>query len=120
MKTTILLTIVLFIFLTGCSSNSFNVETINTAPRNNPNDYWRALSVRVLKDAKIPGKNVRKVDYEYHAGVLIDGVVDSEKLLRERGADAVIISEVVKNDGDYKSLIYTDDFDGLKMWLAEN
>lgn len=116
----IIFLILFSVLLMACSNNSLETMSVNTAPKNLKSDYWRVISVSVLGDVKIPGTKDRKVDHEYQVGVKIDGLLNSSKLLRQRPSDAVIESEVEKSDGDYKTLIFTDDFDGLKKWLAEN
>lgn len=119
MKSIIFLSAIFSLFLAGCSGD-FHVVTLDTAPKNHPSDYWSSLAKSVLRDTKIPGTNTRKVDHSYKAGVMVNKIIDSESFLDERGADALIISQIIKEDNFFTSLIYTDDFEGLKKWLEEN
>jgi len=104
------------ISLSGC----LEVKVIKCAPRNYGSEFWQNTSIRVLKDAKIPGTNERKVDHPYIAVIEIDHALtidEAKTFLGNRSSDAVVIGCVNKYDNDYMTLIFTDDPEISKKFI---
>ncbi len=109
----------LLIFLASCTNN-IDVEIVNCSPLQYHSDYWAETSKRVLKDARIPETNEKKIYHRYLALVRVDDIIDYKKYLQDRPSDAVIISCLIKDDNRYMTSIFTDDPNGVKLWLDDN